>query len=339
MIAVNKNLSNLNMYDTLAIMFNDGRNLYSVGANTKIGRFSTAYFTEFHSSNNNISGYTSLRRYCYGVKNDVTTLIFTQRYYNENTYYWSGIVDVNGGASHTFSGSLTSWYNDLGFSYRYTRDIMSVTMGSDTFTFNVNDYDYIYFTFSLNNCTDLIIFDESQNYFITNQFGVSLLNKINKELYNSNSSVSSLLTNYISFTTNLTNIKSYMLTNNMITVDENNAPFHSLVKPAIKYKFDKTNRMVKFYSRRPITVSPSFTHNGTDELYIVHIPKSLNSDSILTQFLNTTTNLPVNQFIVSKFKIGTPSNSDGCDIIIDYINRIDTIDEININVKLSNIIN
>lgn len=335
MISFNKTLADINMYDNLSFMFNDGRTSSTVNANTKIGRFSSANANENYVQSSN--DYPSLTWYCYGVNNGVTTEIFRMVYTSYATYYWHANLVVNGSTLITFGG--TNWYYNLSFTLKFMNGLLIVTSPQGgTYTLSNLNYDYIYFSKQLTNCTDLIIFDEDQNYFITNQDGISLLGKMNKELYNNNTNVANLLTSYSGFLTSLTSVKSYMMTNNKITDAENNAPFYKLVKPAIKYLFDKTNRRVKMYSNRPITITPTLVHNGTDTLYMIHIPKNLNDDGILTSFYNPTTQTNIKQFIINQFKIGTIGD-ETADINIDYINRVDTIDELNYYIKLPNTIN
>lgn len=331
MIAVNKNLSNLNMYDITAFMFNDGKTLSTATANAKIGRFSSATFIDYAISYN---------LYCYGVINGVQSELFRITYSTYNTYYYGSTLTINGVAvagagTTTKTTSSKYWTNSLSY-VNGVIGIYSEIFGG--YTLPIGDhYDYIFFNRTLDNCADLIIFDDQQNYFITNQDGLSLLKKINTEIYNGNTTLSAMFTSYSTFSTNLNSAKTYMQTNNKATTAETSATFYSVDRPAMKYKYDKTNRNVILYTKRPMTITPSIVHNGTDTLYLVHIPKNLNSDSIFTGFLNSSTNLSVNQFLVASFKIGVPSDNTA-DIKIDYINRIDTIDELNIKLKLSNII-
>ena len=332
MISFNKTLSDINMYDNLSFMFNDGRTSSTANVNTKIGRFSSGSYTTEKMWTNADEGYPARNMSIYGVSNDTTTLIAQLSFFRYSTYYFRFNLIVGGSIKYT--ASSTYWYDIAYYNLAYNNNILTV----DGYSFNISDYDYIYFTKPLTSCTDLIIFDEDQNYFITNQDGISLLGKMNKELYNNNTNVSNLLTSYSGFLTSLTSVKSYMMTNNKITDAENNAPFYKLVKPAIKYLFDKTNRRVKMYSNRPITITPTLVHNGTDTLYMIHIPKNLNDDGILTSFYNPTTQTNIKQFIINQFKIGTIGD-ETADINIDYINRVDTIDELNYYIKLPNTIN
>lgn len=331
MIAVNKNLANLNMYDITAFMFNDGKTLSTATSGAKIGRFSSATFIDYSV------GYILN---CYGVINGVQSELFRITYSTYATYYYSSSLTINGivvaGANtNTKTSSSKYWTNSLSY-INGVIGIYSEIFGG--YTLPVGDqYDYIYFNRTLDNCADLIIFDDQQNYFITNQDGLSLLKKINTEIYNGNTTLSAMFTSYSTFSTNLNSAKTYMQTNNKATTAETSATFYSVDRPAMKYKYDKTNRNVILYTKRPMSITPSITHNGTDTFYLVHIPKNLNSDSIFTGFLNSSTNLSVNQFLVASFKIGLPTD-DTADIKIDYINRIDTIDELNIKLKLSNII-
>lgn len=336
MIAVNKNLSNLNMYDITAFMFNDGKTLSTATANAKIGRFSSATFTE--AGLGTYEAVSSRTWYCYGVTNGVQTEICKITYYIYATYYWNAQLNVNNVVVSTSSTGSRRSYDPLNMSFSFVNGILNVTLeGVSAYSITANTYDYIYFTKTINNCADLIIFDDQQNYFITNQDGLSLLKKINTEIYNGNTTLSAMFTSYSTFSTNLNSAKTYMQTNNKATIAETSATFYSVDRPAMKYKYDKTNRNVILYTKRPMKITPSIVHNGTDTFYLVHIPKNLNSDSIFTGFLNSSTNLSVNQFIVAAFKIGVPSDNTA-DIKIDYINRIDTIDELNIKLKLSNII-
>lgn len=332
MIAVNKNLANLNMYDITAFMFNDGKTLSSITTTSKVTRFSSGTYTTEKQWTNDDSGYTAKNMYIYGVKNNVSTLIASLLFYRHSTYYFAFNLVVSGVTIYT--SSTTNWYDVASYSFSYINNILKVNGASVAVS---SDYDYIYFTKTLNNCADLIIFDDQQNYFITNQDGLSLLKKINTEIYNGDTTLSAMFTSYSTFSTNLNSAKTYMQTNNKATTDETSATFYSVDRPAMKYKYDKTNRNVILYTKRPMTITPSITHNGTDTFYLVHIPKNLNSDIIFTSFLNSSTNLSVNQFLVASFKIGLPTD-DTADIKIDYINRIDTIDELNIKLKLSNII-
>lgn len=337
MISFNKTLADINMYDNLSFMFNDGRTSSTANANTKIGRFSSASYTEPAAGGGDY-GVDIASRYfiCYGVKNGAVTELIKVLYYRQATYYWAPKIYVNGIAGPT--GSFKSWYEPHTYTVNFFNNKITINLSNGSSTVSSLGYDYVYFTGTLTSCTDLIIFDEDQNYFITNQDGISLLGKMNKELYNSNTNVSNLLTSYSGFLTSLTSVKSYMLTNDKITDAENNAPFYKLVKPAIKYLFDKTNRRVKMYSNRPITITPTLVHNGTDTLYMIHIPKNLNDDGILTSFYNPTTQTNIKQFIINQFKIGTIGD-ETADINIDYINRVDTIDELNYYIKLPNTIN
>lgn len=337
MISFNKTLADINMYDNLSFMFNDGRSSSTANANTKVTRFSSAVYTEVWGYDH--PKYTSSRwRYCYGVKDGVAKELFCIKYEMFSSNDWRGVLYVNGSVVYTF-GHRT-WYYDLTYTLKFIYGSLIITSAEGgSYTFSATGYDYIYFSnITLTNCKDLIIFDEDQNYFITNQDGISLLGKMNKELYNNNTNVSNLLTSYSSFLTSLTSVKSYMMTNNKITDVENNAPFYKLDKPAIKYIFDKTNRRVKMYSNRPITITPGLVHNGTDTLYMIHIPKNLNDDGILTSFYNPNTQTNIKQFIINQFKIG-PTGDETADIKLDYINRVDTIDELNYYIKLPNTIN
>lgn len=331
MIAVNKNLANLNMYDITAFMFNDGKTLSSVlPKNTNTIRFSSAVYT---------MPSTPITFQCFGVISGTSYEIFNLSYVTypySDTYGHRATFYINGIVTGSLPGAY--WGSSQNISILYKENKMYFSFGGGSYSLDISiDYDCVYFTQDLTSCTDLIIFDDQQNYFITNQDGLSLLKKINTEIYNGNTTLSAMFTSYSTFSTNLNSAKTYMQTNNKATIAETSATFYSVDRPAMKYKYDKTNRNVILYTKRPMTITPSITHNGTDTFYLVHIPKNLNSDSIFTSFLNSSTNLSVNQFLVASFKIGLPTD-DTADIKIDYINRIDTIDELNIKLKLSNII-
>ena len=94
---------------------------------------------------------------------------------------------------------------------------------------------------------------------------------------------------------------------------------------------------MNIYSKKPITITPTLIPELNEQFYLISVSKNMLDDNILTDFYNPTLNQTVKQFVFSVFKIGD-RNDDTADIKLDYINRIDTIDELNIKLKLSNII-
>ena len=138
------------------------------------------------------------------------------------------------------------------------------------------------------------------------------------------------------FVNDLSVIKTKMYNFNLIDDDENNSIIYDL-DIDVRYKADYNNRVLNIYSKKPITITPTLIPELNEQFYLISVSKNMLDDNILTDFYNPTLNQTVKQFVFSVFKIGD-RNDDTADIKLDYINRIDTIDELNIKLKLSNII-
>ena len=138
----------------------------------------------------------------------------------------------------------------------------------------------------------------------------------------------SKITFFTNFKTNLLNLVPLLNNVNQVT------KFIRLDKPSISYKYN--NGIISFFNKKPIKLEESLITNSNDDYYLIHIQRNLDNDTYLNTFLKGTD--IINQITYTKFKIGLPTD-ETADIKIDYINRIDMIDALNINIKVSNIIN
>lgn len=330
MISFNKTLADINMYDNLSFMFNDG---------VDTGPFMTSKVIQY----SNMTVQPNDDSYIYGVKNNVNTVLGV--FNNSNSY--SSVWYNTGSLRITKTGETISYkvqsdgHGIATYTSSLINGILKFSIGGKSLSLDVSEYDCVYFN-SLNwmsNVKDVVLYNGVyQSYYIINQHSKSLLDKINKELYNDNANFKALFNSFKQLDTVLSNVKNYMYSNSLITDDEMESIFYKLNSPNIRVIKDKNTGIIKLISTTPFTLTPQLVHNGTDSLYLIHITKNFDVDSPLTNFYNHNINKSIGQISYSVFSVGLP-NDETADIKLDYINRVDTIDGLNITVKLPNTIN
>ena len=331
MISFNKTLADINMYDNLSFMFNDG---------VDTGPFNNSKVIQY----SNMSVKPDDGSCIYGVKNNVNTVLGVfnnSNSYSSSVWYNTGRLSITKTGETISHTAVTAGINTATYTSSLINGILKFSIGGKSLSLDVSEYDCVYFNSLtwMSNVKDVVLYNGVyQSYYIINQHGKSLLDKINKELYNDNANFKALFNSFKQLDSVLSSVKNYMYSNSLITDDEMESIFYKLNSPNIRVIKDKNTRSIKLISTTPFTLTPQLVHNGTDSLYLIHITKNFDADSPLTNFYNYNINKNIGQIVYSVFSVGLP-NDETADIKLDYINRVDTIDGLNIVVKLPNTIN
>lgn len=331
MIAVNKNLANLNMYDTTAMMFNDGVEMTTPFMTSKVIQYG------------NMSVQPNDTGCIFGVKNNMNTVlgVFSNSNWYNSVWYNTGSLTISKTGETISKTTFSNGHGVATYTSSLINGILKFSIGGKTLSLDVSEYDCVFFN-DLNYMSDVkdcVLYNGIyQSYYIINQHGKNFLEKINKELYSDNTNIKGMLNSFKQLDLSLSNVKTYMYSNNLITYDESESIFYKLNSPNIRVIKDINARVINLISATPFTLTPPLLHNGTDTLYLVHITKNFDLDSPLIEFYNYNSNKKISQMVYGIFNVGLPTD-DTADIKLDYINRIDTIDALKISIKHSNIIN
>jgi len=160
--------------------------------------------------------------------------------------------------------------------------------------------------------------------FICNQSTLSMLESLNTKLYQGN--VENYSTKFIQ---DNDIIKESMLQNGDLSEEDNNSIKIYKKNVNLIHEFDSDNCSNKLILPTPLLLDVTYIESDGPFYLIYLVPKTIiredNSESIT-------------HLSYMKFKIGS-IDDDTADIKLDYINIIDMIDKLSMNVKLSNIIN
>lgn len=331
MISVNNNLLNVNLLDTMGFMVNSSHTALTPTIESKIVSMFDCPVNIWTDSS-----FSSTEAYLNGVNSDGTTerVVRLRHRFDRN----------NGGTS--MRSYLELYDKDDNFVYGHANsgswagvsEFNVSIYGGDIIIQGVNlpfekDYEYYSFEtstpqlFSIGEGKDVSLYEDSQNWFITDSHGLSLLNKVNQELYNENNDLLDTFTTYSEFKNNLESVKSIITT----TTDEDSSKFIRLLNPSIRYS--KYNNIVTVYNKLPITLEESLITDVSKDYYLVNIARNFNEDSCINVFGDKS------QITYTWYSLGDESDTSTADIKLDYINRVDMIDSIKLNIKVSNIIN
>ncbi len=172
---------------------------------------------------------------------------------------------------------------------------------------------------------------------IINESTKIIFDKINAYLFNN---VDPALNEILSFNTSSTfePLKDYCIDNNIISQENfDSSKFYNITTTEQLSSSDFINNTMYNSLTNPITLNPSYLITDDDEqIYFVIIPRNIDSVTTTNKFYNPEQERIIEQISYLALTVG---NTDDSDIKLDYIDKIDIIDELRFGLKQSNIIN